>query len=128
MQDPKDELISQLLEQRDRMYREIRQGEERIAALEAQSDGTLLKQKESELAAQARAMAQKDRTIRELEDRITSLEGQLAWLKRKMWGRMSEKHIPEDPSQRLIEWEGLELLPEEQEAARAAEKEVEEMR
>ena len=128
MQDPKDELISQLLEQRDRMYREIRQGEERIAALEAQSDGTLLKQKESELAAQARAMAQKDRTIRELEDRITSLEGQLAWLKRKMWGRMSEKHIPEDPSQRLIEWEGLELLPEEQEAARAAEREVEEMR
>ena len=73
-------------------------------------------------------MAQKDRTIRELEDRITSLEGQLAWLKRKMWGRMSEKHIPEDPSQRLIEWEGLELLPEEQEAARAAEREVEEMR
>ena len=128
MQDPKDELISQLLEQRDRMYREIRQGEERIAALEAQSDGTLLKQKESELAAQARAMAQKDRTIRELEDRITSLEGQVAWLKRKMWGRMSEKHIPEDPSQRLIEWEGLELLPEEQEAARAAEREVEEMR
>ena len=84
MQDPKDELISQLLEQRDRMYREIRRGEERIAALEAQSDGTLLKQKESELAAQARAMAQKDRTIRELEDRITSLEGQVAWLKRKM--------------------------------------------
>ena len=109
MQDPKDELISRLLEQRDQMYREIRQGEERIAALEAQAGGTLLKQKESELAEQARALAQKDSTIRELEGRIASLEGQVAWLRRKMWGRMSEKHIPEDPSQRLIEWEGLEI-------------------
>ena len=33
---------------------------------------------------------------------------------------MSEKHIPEDPNQRLIELEGLELLPEEQDRLRIA--------
>ena len=128
MQESRDELIHQLLEQRDQMYREIRLLEDRISSLESRTGGEHLSRMESELAARSRELEQKDRTIREQEDRIARLEGEIAWLRRKMWGRMSEKHIPEDPNQRLIEWEGLELLPEEQEAARAAEREVEEMR
>ena len=136
MQDSeKDELIRQLLEQRDQMYREIRLREERISELESQADKGLLSQKDAELAAKDKDLARKDKdlarkdkTIREQEDKILKLESSIAWLKRKMWGKMSEKHIPEDPNQRLIEWEGLELLPGEQEAVKSAEKEVEEMR
>ena len=124
MQDPEKELIRQLLEQRDQMYREVRLRDERIAELESQS----VKRLQAELADRDRDIARKDRTIEEQENRIIKLEGQIAWLKRKMWGKMSEKHIPEDPNQRLIEWEGLELLPEEQEAVTSAEKEVREMR
>lgn len=136
MQDSeKDELIRQLLEQRDQMYREIRLREERISELESQADKGLLSQKDAELAAKDKDLARKDKdlarkdkTIREQEDKILKLESSIAWLKRKMWGKMSEKHIPEDPNQRLIEWEGLELLPEEQEAVKSAEKEIDEMR
>ena len=129
MQDSeKDELIRQLLEQRDQMYREIRLREERISELESQADKGLLSQKDAELAAKDKDLARKDKTIREQEDKILKLESSIAWLKRKMWGKMSEKHIPEDPNQRLIEWEGLELLPGEQEAVKSAEEEVEEMR
>lgn len=129
MQDSeKDELIRQLLEQRDQMYREIRLREERISELESHADKKLLSQKDAELAAKDKDLARKDKTIREQEDKILKLESSIAWLKRKMWGKMSEKHIPEDPNQRLIEWEGLELLPEEQEAVKSAEKEIDEMR
>jgi len=125
MQNPEDkDLIGKLLEERDQMYREIRLKELRISELESQN----VKDLQKELAAKNKDIDQKAKTIKEQEDKIYKLEGQIAWLKRKMWGRMSEKHIPEDPNQRLIEWEGLELLPEEQEAVKSAEKEVDEMR
>ena len=100
MQDSeKDELIRQLLEQRDQMYREIRLREERISELESQADKGLLSQKDAELAAKDKDLARKDKdlarkdkTIREQEDKILKLESSIAWLKRKMWGKMSEKY------------------------------------
>ena len=125
MQDSeKDDLIRELLEQRDQMYRETRLKEEQIAALESRTDKNLL----TELAEKDKVIARKDKKIKEQEDKIFKLEGQLAWLQRRMWGKMSEKFIPEHPDQRLIEWEGLERLPEEEEAAKSAEKEIDEMR
>jgi len=130
MQDSeKDILIQQLLEQRDQMYREMRLKDERIAELE--SKDVKLKTAadlDKALAQKDNVISKKDRTIKDLENRVIKLEGQLAWLQRKMWGKMSEKFIPADPNQRLIEWEGLELLPEEEEAAKASEKDIEILR
>ena len=93
MQDSeKDELIRQLLEQRDQMYREIRLREERISELESQADKGLLSQKDAELAAKDKDLARKDKdlarkdkdlarkdkTIREQEDKILKLESSIA--------------------------------------------------
>ena len=61
MQDSKkDELIRQLLEQRDQMYREIRLREERISELESHADKKLLSQKDAELAAKDKDLARKE--------------------------------------------------------------------
>jgi len=58
------------------------------------------------------------------EQQIKSLTDQLAWFRHKFFGTSSEKHISEDPDQRKIDWEGLEVLPEEKEAIEDAEKEL----
>jgi len=52
----------------------------------------------------------------------------LEWLERKVWGKSSEKFIAEDPAQRKIDFEGMEILPEEKEQATAAEEEIKEYR
>jgi transposase len=46
-------------------------------------------------------------------------------LQRRIWGKSSEKHIAEDPLQRKIDFEGLDLLPEEKELANSAKEEIE---
>jgi len=46
-------------------------------------------------------------------------------LQRKIWGKSSEKYIPEDPQQRKLDFEGLDLLPEEKELATSAKEEIE---
>ena len=46
-------------------------------------------------------------------------------LQRKIWGKSSEKYIPEDPQQRKIDFDGLDLLPEEKELAVSAKEEIE---
>jgi hypothetical protein len=62
-------------------------------------------------------VAQKEKQIKKLTD-------QLAWFRHKFFGSSSEKHIAEDPDQRKIDWDGLEVLPEEQKAIEEAEKEL----
>jgi transposase len=46
-------------------------------------------------------------------------------LQRKIWGKSSERYINEDPLQRKLDFEGLELLPEEKELATSAKEEIE---
>ena len=46
-------------------------------------------------------------------------------LRRRLWGKSSEKYIKEDPQQRRLDFDGLGLLPEEQELASNAQKEIE---
>ncbi len=48
----------------------------------------------------------------------------MAWYRRKFWKSTSEKYIPEDPNQRKIDFEGLDVLPEEQEVIEKAAKEI----
>ena len=63
-------------------------------------------------------------TIKEQDDVIRKLTDQLAWYRRKFWKSTSEKYIPEDPNQRKIDFDGLDVLPEEQEQIKQAAKEI----
>ena len=127
------ELIRMLLEQRDELYRRNQrlQGrldalsdvesmksdyEERISALERRNE-------ESE-----QKLERKDGKITELNTRIANLEKQVDYLTRQIWGKKSEKYINPDPLQRSFDFDGMDLLPEEQEAAEAARLEVEAFR
>jgi transposase len=95
-------LIEALLQERDEMYQEL-------SRLREIDNGALDK-------ADA-IIKEKDETIRQLTD-------QLAWYRRKLWKSSSEKYIPQDPNQRKIDFDGLDVLPQEQEAIEEAEKEV----
>jgi transposase len=88
----KDKLIEALLQERDEMYAEL----SRLR----KSDGGALEEAEA--------------TIKEQRDEIKKLINQLAWYRRKFWESSTEKHIPEDPHQRKIDFDGLDILPEEQ--------------
>ncbi|MFO8088142.1 MAG: IS66 family transposase [Bacteroidales bacterium] len=105
----KDTLIQELLQERDELFGEL-------SRLRKIDNGALdtLEAKTHELEA---VVAQKDKQIHKLTD-------QLAWFRHKFFGSSSEKHIAEDPDQRKIDWEGLEVLPEEKTAIEDAEKEL----
>jgi len=105
----KDRLIQELLQERDELFGEL-------SRLRKIDNGALdtLEAKNHELEA---VVAQKDKQINKLTD-------QLAWFRHKFFGSSSEKHIAEDPDQRKIDWEGLEVLPEEKTANEDAEKEL----
>ena len=66
-----------------------------------------------------------ERTISDQQEKILSLESQVEYLKRRLWGKSSERFIKEDPAQRCIDFEGLELLPEEEGEASKAVQEIE---
>lgn len=105
----KDMLIQELLQQRDELYGEL-------SRLRNADNGTLetIESRNKELEA----------VIKEQDDKIRQLTDQLAWYRRKLWSPSKEKFIPEDPNQRKIDFDGLELLPEEEENAREADKEI----
>lgn len=131
------ELIRRLLEERDELYRQNQrlQGkvdelsdvesmksdyEKRIAALESEQNREQQKLEEK--------LERKDGKITELNTRIANLEKQVEYLKRQIWGKKSERFINPDPLQRSFDFDGLDLLPEEQEAAESARKQVEDFR
>lgn len=62
--------------------------------------------------------------IKEKDDKIQQLIDQLSWYRRKFWNPSSEKYIPEDPNQCKIDFDGLDVLPEEEEVIKEAEKEI----
>ncbi len=105
----KDMLIQELLQERDELFQEL-------SRLRKVDNGALdtLEAKNQELTS---VVAKKDQQIHKLTD-------QLAWFRHKFFGSSSEKHIAADPNQRKIDWEGLEVLPEEKEAIEDAEKEL----
>jgi transposase len=105
----KDQLIQELLQERDELFQEL-------SRLRKADNGALgyLESKNQKLEA---VVAQKDLQIHKLTD-------QLAWFRQKYFGKSSEKHIAEDPNQRKIDWAGLDVLEEEQVAIKEAEKEL----
>jgi len=98
----KDKLIEALLQERDEMYVEL-------SHLRKTDNG---------------ALEQAEATIKEQKDEIKKLTDQLAWYRRKFWKSSSEKYIPEDPNQRKIDFDGLDVLPQEQDVIEKAAKEI----
>lgn len=104
-----DVFLQQILEDRDRLYRETSRLKSHLASFE--DFGT-------ERASFEQQISEKDQTI-------TKLKQQIEMLQRKIWGKSSERYINEDPLQRRLDFEGLELLPEEKQAASSAKEEIE---
>lgn len=107
-----DKLLELLLEKCDRQYQEIQLLK---GKLEDRTDVDALK-------------SSYEQTISLKDEKILDLEKQVAYLKRRIWGKSSERFIKEDPCQRRIEFEGIDLLPEEKEQAEAARAEIESFR
>jgi len=105
-----DVFVQQLLEDRDRLFRETSGLKSQLAGYE---------NFESERASYQQQLLEKDQTI-------TKLKQQVEMLQRKIWGKSSERFINEDPNQRKLDFEGLDLLPEEKEIVQSARQEIEE--
>ena len=101
----KDAFVEALLQERDELYQEL--------SKLRQIDGGALAQAEKKIAQFQKVIEEKDRLIKKLTD-------QLAWLRRKFWKASSEKYIPSDPAQRKIDFDGLDILTEEEETIKVA--------
>ncbi len=105
----KDTLIEALLLERDELYQEL-------SSLREIDRGALAKSEKKDQEFES-ILKEKDILIKQLTD-------QLAWYRRKLWKPQSEKFIPQDPAQRKIDFEGLDILPQEEGAIKEAEKEI----
>jgi transposase len=120
----KDAFIETLLLERDELYQEL----SRLR----QIDGGALDQAEKRNAQYQEVIKQKEQliskltneVIKEKDQLIKKLTDQLAWYRRKFWKPSSEKFIPVDPAQRKIDFDGIAVLPEEQEAVKEAAHEI----
>lgn len=101
--------LQQILEHRDELYRET-------SRLKSQLSG--YQNFESERTSYQQQLEENKQTIIKLKQQIEMLQ-------RKIWGKSSEKYISEDPQQRRLDFEGLDLLPEEKELATSAKEEIE---
>ena len=100
--------LQQILQERDRLFREASRLKSQLAGYE---------NFESERASYKQQLNQKDESIKRLKQ-------QVEMLLRKIWGKSSERYINEDPRQRRLDFEGLDLLPEEKELATSAKEEI----
>lgn len=104
-------------------YRRATKAEQQLKEL---SDAKKMKATyEAKLAEKEEALQERDKTIEDKDNLIAQLEQKLLYLERKMWGAMSEKRrIPDDPNQLKLDFEQLEMTPEEEETARKAIEEI----
>jgi transposase len=114
--DKNRELALALLKKCDDYYRENYQLREELKELQSSSTVSTLQSR----------IEKQENIIKEQKDEISSLQQRMEWLERKVWGKSSEKFIAPDPAQRRIDFEGMEMLPEEKEQAASAEEELRE--
>ena len=112
----KDALIETLLQERDELYQEL----SRLR----QMDGGSLDRYEAIIREKDLKISRLGEKVKNFEEKIKQLTDQLAWLRRKFWKPSSEKYIPSDPAQRKLDFDGMEILPEEEEAIREAAQEI----
>ena len=101
--------IETLLQERDELYQEL--------SKLRQADGGALEKAEKKNAHYEKVIKEKDLIINKLTD-------QLAWYRRKFWKSSSEKYIPSDPAQRKLDFDGLDILPEEETVIKASADEI----
>jgi transposase len=112
----KDAFVENLLQERDELYQEL--------SKLRQMDGGVLEHYEALIREKDHKISRLDEKVKIFEAKIKQLTDQLAWLRRKFWKASSEKYIPADPTQRKIDFDGLDVLPEEEETIKAAESEI----
>lgn len=101
--------LQQILEDRDRLYRETSRLKSQLSSFKNfDSERTSFQQQ-----------------LEENKQTINKLKQQIEMLQRRIWGKSSERYINEDPLQRKLDFEGLDLLPEEKELAASAKEEIE---
>lgn len=117
----KDELIHQLLTDRDRLFRE----NSRLRAA-VNADPVSEKQNyQNQLETKDAIINKKEALLEEKNVRIAQLEKQVAYLSRQLYGGKAERYINPNPEARQLDlFEGTCLLPGEKEAAIKAEQEI----
>ena len=121
-----------ILEERDRLFRESSRLKNQLSGYKNfDSERTSLKAQLQEKDKTIEQLIQeKDKTIEKLtqerDKTIEKLKQQIQMLLRKIWGKSSERYVKEDPAQRCLDFDGLDLLPEEKELATSAKKEIQE--
>ncbi|QIU93780.1 IS66 family transposase [Bacteroides faecium] len=117
----KDELIRQLMADRDRLFQE----NSRLRSSQNMTPEKAQQAYKEQLAAKDTIINKKEALLEKKEARIAQLEKQVDYLKRQLYGGKSERYINPDPQARQLElFEGVDLLPGEKEAAAKAEKEI----
>jgi transposase len=101
--------LQQILQERDRLFQETSRLKSQLSSYE---------NFESERISYQKLLSQNEETI-------NNLKRQIEMLQRKIWGKSSERYVNEDPQQRCLDFEGLDLLPEEKELATSAKEEIE---
>jgi transposase len=104
--------VQQLLEERDAFYRENYK-------LRGQLSGF------DDFAKERASYSQQ---VQEKDQIISRQQQQINILLRKIWGKSSERFIKEDPQQRKLDFDGLDLLEEEKALAVSAKEEIEQYR
>jgi transposase len=108
MTEGEEAFLQQILQERDRLFRETSRLKSQLAGFENFG---------SERASYEQQLNQKDESIKKLKQQVEMLQ-------RKIWGKSSERYINEDPRQRCLDFEGIDLLPEEKELATSAKEEI----
>ena len=117
----KDELIRQLMADRDRLFRE----NSRLRTAQNIAPEGVQQVHNEQLAAKDTLINKKEALLQKKDVRIAQLEKQVDYLKRQLYGGKAERYINPDPQARQLElFEGVGLLPGEKEAAAKAEKEI----
>lgn len=111
-----DLLIQQLLQERDEMYCEL----SRLR----QADDGYVEALKSQNKEQETLLHKKEEVIQKQAEQLNKLADQLAWYRRRFWKTSSERFIPSDPNQRKIDFDGLDVLPQEEEMIKKADKEL----
>lgn len=114
--------LQQILEQRDALFRETSRLKDKLSGYENfEKERASLKQQIDEKDQQIDKLGQ---TVTHLDQTVNKLKEQVQMLQRRIWGKSSERYIPQDPLQRRLDFEGLDLLPEEKEMAERAKEEI----
>ena len=117
----KEELIRQLMADRDRLFRE----NSRLRAAQEVSPKKAHQAYDEQLAAKNTLINEKEALLQKKDVRIAQLEKQVNYLKRQLYGGKAERYINPDPQTRQLElFEGIDILPGEKEAAAQAEQEI----